>query len=160
MAVQDFQLLNRTVLADDGVQAHGAGDAGLARERRIDRLNAVDNASGLDVTTDAEWTTLMRFRRGWRTAHATDNAAKHTAHGTTGNATWDTAGHTDRGHVRLGVFLNNFYFPGDDLRRHKFAGVHQVGLRLDVNDLRNGRRRRRGGRRRRCGEHRRHHGLG
>src|SRR3977135_57651 len=54
MAVHDFKLLNRAVLADNGVQTHGTGNAGLARERRINRLNTVDDARGLDVATDTE----------------------------------------------------------------------------------------------------------
>src|SRR6266446_4878753 len=51
MAGHHFQGLNRAVLANDGVQAHGARDAGLTRKRRIDRLNAIEDARGLHVAT-------------------------------------------------------------------------------------------------------------
>src|SRR5438270_8512957 len=64
MAVQHFELLDGAGLADDGVQTHGAGDASLARQRRINRLDTVDDARGLDVAADAERTGLVR--PGWR----------------------------------------------------------------------------------------------
>src|SRR6266699_463192 len=155
MAGHHFQRLNRAVLANDGVQAHGAGDARLARERRIDRLNAVENACSLDVATNAERTSLVRLRRRRRCTHATDHTAKHTTHGATGNAARDSTGHAGS-HIGLGVFLNNLYFFRYDLRLHEFAGIHQMSLRLHMDYL--GHRRRRRGRRR--SEHRRHHGLG
>src|SRR6266851_6776113 len=81
MAVQDFELLNGAVLADDGVQTHGAGDAGLAGQRRIERLNAVKDAGGLNVAPDAERTGLLGLRRRRRSAHASDDATEHTTHG-------------------------------------------------------------------------------
>src|SRR2546430_16072454 len=64
MAVQDFELLNRAVLADDGVQTHGAGDAGLARQRRINRLDTVDVSRCLDGAADAERAGLLGLRAG------------------------------------------------------------------------------------------------
>src|SRR5713226_5740532 len=159
MAVQDFELLNGAVLADDGVQTHGTGDAGLAGQRRIERLYTVDDARSLDVAANAERTSQLRLRRGRRSAHATDYATKHTAHGATGNAAGNSTAHAG-GHVRLGVFLDNFYVLWDNLRRHEFAGVHQMGLRLNVDYLDCCRRRRWRRRRRRRGEHGGHHRFG
>src|SRR2546421_113036 len=159
MAGHHFQRRNRAVLANDGVQAHSARDAGLARERRIDRLNAVDDACSLDVATNAERTSLVRPRRRRRCAHATDDAAKHTAHGATGNAAGDSTGHAGS-HIGLGVFLNNFHFLGDDLRLHELAGIHQMGLRLHMDYLGYRGRRRGRGRGRGRSQHRRHHGFG
>src|SRR5467141_2613774 len=158
MAVHDFKLLDGAVLANDGVEAHGAGDAGLARQWRIRGLNTIDNARCLDVAADAERTSLVRPRWGRRSTHTTDNAAEDTAHGATGNAARDTTGHADR-NIRFGFFLNNLDFLGVNLRRHEFARIHQMGLRLDVDHLNSRRRRRWRRRRRRRGEHRRHHGL-
>src|SRR5713226_8165632 len=112
VAGHNFQLLNRAVLADDGVQTHGAGDAGLARQRRINRLNTVDNARSLDVAAHAKRTGQLRLRWRRRPAHASDYATEHTAHGATGNAARDTTGHAGS-HIGLGVFLNNFDIPGD-----------------------------------------------
>src|SRR5713226_993697 len=106
VAGHDLQLRNRAVLADDGVQTHGAGDAGLARQRRINRLNTVDNARCLDVAADAERTCLPGSRWGRRSAHATDDATEHTAHGATGNAARDSTLHAGV-HVGLDVFFNN-----------------------------------------------------
>src|SRR5713226_3784086 len=134
VAAHNFELLNRALLADDGVQTHRAGDAGLARQRRINRLNTVDDARSLDLAADAERTGQLRLRRGQRTAHASDDATEHTAHGAAGDAARDTTLHAGI-HVGLGVFLNNLDVLGDDLRRHKFARIHQVGLRLDVYHL-------------------------
>src|SRR5258708_34979621 len=70
MAADNFELLNRAVLADDGVQTHRAGDAGLARQRRINRLNTVDAARGLDLASAAERASQRRHRRGRSTAPA------------------------------------------------------------------------------------------
>src|SRR6266849_551677 len=64
MAAHDLELLNGAVLADDSVQTHGAGDAGLASERRIHRLNTVDDARCLDITANAK--RASRLRRRWR----------------------------------------------------------------------------------------------
>src|SRR5467141_959208 len=158
MAVHDFELLNHAVLADDGVQTHGAGDAGLARQRRINRLNTVYDARCLDIAAYAERTCELRLRWGRRSAHASDDATEDTAHGATGNAARDSTGHAGS-HIGLGVFLNNLDVLGDDLRRHQLASIHQVGLRPDVDHLNSSRRGRWWRRRRRRGEHRRHHGL-
>src|SRR6267154_1790425 len=159
MAVQNFELLNRAVLADDRVQTHGARDARLASERRIYRLNTVDDTRCLDVAAYAKRASQVRPGWGRRSAHATDDATEHAAYGASGNAAWNATAHAS-GHIRLGVFLNNLDFLGDDLRRHQLAGIHQVNLRLDVHDLgyRWGRWWWR--RRRRRGEHSGHHGLG
>src|SRR6266571_157604 len=159
MAVQNFELLNRAVLTDDGVQTHGARDARLTSERRIHRLNAVDDAGCLDVAANAKRTSQLRLRWGRRTAHATDDATEHAAHGAAGNAARNASAHAS-GHVGLGVFLDDLDIFRDDLRRHQLAGIHQVGLRLDVDYLCNRRRRRWWRRRRRRGEHGCHHGLG
>src|ERR1700731_1664970 len=107
MAVHDFKLRNGAVLTDDGVQTHGAGDAGLARQRRINRLDTVDDSRCLNVAADAERTGLLGFRRGRRSAHASDNATKYTTHGATGNAARDATLHAGI-HVRFGGFLNDF----------------------------------------------------
>src|SRR5438309_5621352 len=107
MAGHHFQRRNRAVLANDGVQAHSARHAGLACERRIDRLNAVHDACSLDVATNAERTSLVRPRRRRRCAHAYGDAAQHTAHGATGNAAGGATGHAGN-HTRLGVSLNGF----------------------------------------------------
>src|SRR5229473_2636156 len=66
MAVQDFELLNGAVLADDRVQTHGARDARLASERRVYRLNTVDDASCLNVAAYAKRASQLRLRRGRR----------------------------------------------------------------------------------------------
>src|SRR5713226_1223694 len=86
MAVHDFELLNRAFLTDDGVQTHGAGDAGLARQRRINRLHTIDDARCLNVAADAERTGRVRPGRWRRSSHTADTATEHTAHGATGNA--------------------------------------------------------------------------
>src|SRR6266853_600415 len=158
MTVHDLELLNRAVLADDGVKTDGTGDAGLTSERRINRLNTVDDARGLDVAADAERTGQFRLRWRRRSAHATDNTTEHAAHGAAGNTARNSTGHAGR-HIRLGVFLNNFDFLGDDLGGHELARIHQVGLRLDVDNLNRRGRRRWRGRRRRSSEHGRHHRL-
>src|SRR5712692_2180688 len=155
---ENFQGLNRAVLADDGVQADRARDACLTRERRIDGLNTIHNASGLHIAADLERTTL-RLRRGRGSAHTADDAAKHAAHRTSSNATRNAAGHADCAHIGFGVFFNNFHFLGNDLGRHQLARVHQMGLRFDVNNLSSRGRRGRGRRGWRRGEHGRHHGL-
>src|SRR5260370_1338591 len=134
MAADNFDLLNRAVLAVDGEPSTRAGDAGLARQRRINRLNTVDDARGLDLASDAERTSQLRLRRGRRTAHASDDSTEYTAHGATGNAAGHTAGHTST-HVRLGVFLDNLDVLGDNLRRHKLACIHQAALRLHLYPL-------------------------
>src|SRR6266478_6033245 len=158
MTGHHFQRLNRAVLANDGVQTDRAGNAGLARKRRIDGLNTVDDTRGLHVATNAERTGQLGLRWGRRCAHTADDATKHAAHGATGDAAGDSTGHAS-GHVGLGVFLNNLDILGDDLGGHQLASVHQMRLRLDVDDLsycgRRGRRWR--GRRRR--QHCSHHGL-
>src|SRR5258707_1717606 len=64
MAVQDFELWNRAVLADDRVQTHGARDARLTSERRIYRLNTVDNASCLNVAAYAKRASQLRLGGG------------------------------------------------------------------------------------------------
>src|SRR6266851_3830791 len=151
MAVQNFELLNRAVLADDRVQTHGARDARLASERRVYRLNTVDDASCLDFAAYAKRASQLRLRRGRRSAHATDDATEYTAHGAAGNAARNATAHAS-GHIRLGLFLNLLDILGDDSWLYQLAGVHQVSLRLDVDDL--------GNRRGRCGEHSGHHGLG
>src|SRR5229473_1664750 len=159
MAVQNFELLNRAVLTDDRVQTHGARDARLTSERRINRLNTVDDARCLDVAAYAKRASQLRLRWGRRTTHAPDDATEHATHGAAGNAARNATAHAS-GHIRLGVFLNNLNFLRDDLRCHQLAGIHQMCLRLDVDDLGN-----RWGRgwwrwRRRRGEHSGHHGLG
>src|SRR5713101_167635 len=116
MAAHDLELLNGAVLADDSVQTHGAGDAGLASERRIHRLNTVDDARCLDITANAKRASQLRLRWGRRIAHAADDATEHTAHGAAGNAARDAPAHAS-GHVGLGVFLNNLNVLRDDLRR-------------------------------------------
>src|SRR6266849_6209111 len=65
-----FQFINRAILTDDGVQADCARNARLAGQRRINGLNAIDDASGLHVATDAD--RPLGSRRWWRSAHATD----------------------------------------------------------------------------------------
>src|SRR6267378_3836015 len=159
IAIENFELLNRAVLADDRVQTHGARDARLSSERRIYRLNTVDDAGCLDVAAYAKRASQLRFRRGRRSAHATDDATEYTAHGASGNAPRNATAHAS-GHIRLGVFLNNLDFLRNDFRRHQLAGIHQVNLRLDVHDLGNRWGRWRWRRRRRRGEHSGHHGLG
>src|SRR5438132_1730181 len=86
MAGHHFQRRNCAVLANDGVQAHGARNACLARERRIDRLNAVDDARSLDVATNAERTSLVRPRRRRRCDQYTDVTNMQTTHDVTVNA--------------------------------------------------------------------------
>src|SRR5216683_2778999 len=137
----------------------GAGDARLARQRRINRLNTVDDSGCLDVAANADRTGRSRPRWGRRSAHASDNTTEHAAHGATGNAARNSAAHAS-GHVWLGVFLNNFDFLGNDLRGHQLARIHQMGLRLDMDHLSRRGRRRRWRRRRRRGEHGGHHGFG
>src|SRR5712664_790951 len=156
----DFELLNRAIFGNDGVQTNGAGNTGLARERRIHRLNTIQNARGLDVAADLQRAGQLRLWRGRRSAHAANDAAEDAAHGATGDSAGDATGHADRAHVRLGLFLNNLDILGNDFRGHEFAGIHQVRLRLDADDLSGSRGRGWRRRWRRSGEHRRHHGLG
>src|SRR5467141_640758 len=159
MAAHDFELLDRAILADDRVQTHGAGDAGLARQRRINRLDAIHDSCGYNIAADAERTGLVwpRWRR--RSAHATDDAAEDAAHGTAGNATRNAPGHAN-GHVGFGLFPNLLDLLGDDPWLYQLASVHQMRLWLDVDDLGNRWRRRRWRRRRRRGEHGGHHRFG
>src|SRR5260370_11133463 len=77
MAAHNFELLNRAFLADDGVQTHRAGDAGLARQRRINRLNTVDDARGLALAADAERTRQLLLRRGPVTTPAPPATTPH-----------------------------------------------------------------------------------
>src|SRR2546425_10414369 len=76
---ENFQGLNRAVLADDGVQADRARDACLARERRIDGLNAIHNASGLHIAADLEPTNQLRLPPGAGPAPAAAGAPQHPA---------------------------------------------------------------------------------
>src|SRR5258708_19903437 len=64
MAVHDFELLDGAVLANDGVETHSAGDAGLTRQRWITGLNTIDYARCLDVAADPERTSQFRLRPG------------------------------------------------------------------------------------------------
>src|SRR6266850_6438378 len=73
----DFELLNRAILGNDGVQAHRTGNAGLARERRINGLDTVQDARGLDVAADLQRAGQLRFWRGRRSTHAANDAAEH-----------------------------------------------------------------------------------
>src|SRR6266850_6327107 len=77
MARLDFELLNRAVLGNDGVQAHRAGNARLARERRINGLDTVQDARGLDVAANLQRAGQLRFWRGRRSTHAANDAAEH-----------------------------------------------------------------------------------
>src|SRR5882724_11792289 len=131
----DFELLNRAILGNDGVQAHSTGYARLARERRIYRLNTIQNARGLDVAANLQRARQLGLRRGRSSAHPADNAAEHAAHRTTGNSARDATGHADRAHVGLRLFLDNLDILGNDFRGHEFARVHQVRLRLHAHDL-------------------------
>src|SRR5919109_4649529 len=101
-----FQLLNRPILADDGMQADGARNASLARERRINGLNAIDDACGLHVAADADRTRWFWLRRR-RGANASNHAAQHAAHRTTGNAARNAAHGANDAGIGLGFFLNN-----------------------------------------------------
>src|SRR6267142_3409503 len=131
----DFELLNRAILGNDGVQAHRTGNAGLARERRIHRLDTIQDACGLDIAADLQRAGQLRFWRGRCSTHSANDATEHAAHGTTGDSAGDATGHADGAHVRFGLFLNNLDILGNDFRGHEFAGVHQVRLRLDADDL-------------------------
>src|SRR5689334_7305543 len=91
VAGHHFQLLNRAILADDGVQADGARNTCLPRERRINGLNAIHDARGLHVAADADRTCWFRLRWRRRSANAADHAAQHAAHRTTGNAAGNAA---------------------------------------------------------------------
>src|SRR5258707_14379292 len=59
-----LQLFDGAVLPDDGVQLHRAADARLPRKGRVERLNTIDPAGGLHVTTnvDAIWRDLWRVQ--------------------------------------------------------------------------------------------------
>src|SRR5882672_9274553 len=103
-------------------------------QRGIHRLNAVDNARGLNVAADAEWASLLGLRRWWCSAHAANDAAQHATHRAAGNAAGDSTAHA-RGDVGLGVFLNNFDIVGNDFWLHELAGIHQMGLWLHVDYL-------------------------
>src|SRR6266705_68710 len=106
VAGNHFQLLNRAILADDGVQADRAGNASLAGQRRINGLNAIDDARGLHVAADADGAGWFRLRRR-RRADSTDYAAKHAAHRTTGDAARHPTDGAYRTHIRFGIFLND-----------------------------------------------------
>src|SRR5215471_15383615 len=151
MAAQDFELLNRAVLADKGVQTDGAGNARLARERRVDGLHAVDKHGGLHVAAKANRTSLLGLRWWRRSSHAANYATQYAAHRTTGHSARNAAHGANRAHVRLGFFLNNLGFLRDDSGLYEFACVHQMNLWLHLNDLSgHGRGRRRRGRWRGC----------
>src|SRR5580700_10164064 len=92
MARENFEGFDRATLGNDGVEANRAGDAGLACQRRIDRLNFVDEQRGLNAAalTDAR---CGRLRWWWRSAHAANHAADDAAHRTAGDAARDTTGH-------------------------------------------------------------------
>src|SRR5713226_7432208 len=109
----DFELLNRAILGNDGVQAHRTGYAGLARERRINGLDTVQDARSLDIAADLQRAGQLRFWGGRCSTHPANDAAEHAAHGTTGDSAGDATLHADRAHVRLGLFLNNLDILGN-----------------------------------------------
>src|SRR5215471_19395731 len=157
VAGDHFQLLNRAIFADDGVQADRARNASLPRERWIDGLNAIHDLGGLNLATNANRTRWFRLRRRRRSANAANHATQNATHRTAGNAAGNTTHGANDARIRLGFFLDDFDFLRDDFRRHKFAGIHQVNLRTHFDNLHCGRRGRRRWRRRRGGEHRGHH---
>src|SRR5580692_8105847 len=71
MPGDDFELLHRAILTNNGVQAHRAGDTRLPGERRIHGLNSVDEHSRRYVAAlpDARLCRPWRWRRS---AHAAD----------------------------------------------------------------------------------------
>src|SRR5438132_10417221 len=142
MARQHFELLHRAFLGNDGVQANRAGDASLARERRIDWVNSVDERSSRYRATLAN-AALHWLRRRRTTARAANHAAENAGHATAGDAARNAALHAHCVGVGLSFFLNNLRFPRDDLWLDQLIVLHQVHLRLDLHDLRWGRRRRR-----------------
>src|SRR5882724_9917695 len=141
MAREHFQLLDRALLGNDSVQTDSPSHTRLPRERRIDRVNFVDERSSRHCTTltDAR---LRRLRR-WRPGHAANHAAEDAAHTAAGDSAWDAALHTHCVGVGFGFYLNNLHFPGNDLRLDQLIVLHQVDLRLDLYNLRRGRWRRR-----------------
>src|SRR5271157_3775891 len=151
------QLLHRTILADNGVQLYGAADARLTRKGRVERLNTVDQARGLHVTTNSNALLRGLGRRRRCIAGATDDAAEHTASGPAGNTAGNSTDHAGA-HVGLRFFLNYLEVLRDSLRRHQLAGVHQMRHGL-ANHLHSGRRRRWRRWRRRRQKDRRHQRL-
>src|SRR5258706_205364 len=100
MAVQNFELLNRAVLADDRVQTHGARDARLASERRIHRLNAVDDARCLNVAAYAKRASQLQLWRGRRSAPAPHYAPAYATHGAARHPPRNATAHAS-GHIRV-----------------------------------------------------------
>src|SRR6202012_3959890 len=104
MARDHFERFDRARLGNDGVETNRARDAGLTCQRRIDRLNFVDEQSSLDAAALTD-TGRSRLWWWWRAADTADHAANHAAHGTAGDAARDAALHTG---VHVGrFFLNN-----------------------------------------------------
>src|SRR5207248_7680933 len=128
-----FQRFHRAALRDEGMQTHGARNARLPGQRRIDRLNFVHQQCRLYASALAD--TLLRWLR-WRrcSTHPANHATDHAAHRATSDATGNAAGHALADVWR--IFLNDFDVFRDDLRLHEFAGVHQMDLRLNVHHLR------------------------
>src|SRR5450755_3475314 len=155
MPGQHFQLFDRAILSNNGVQSNSSGNSRLARQWRILRLHLVHQFRGGNVAALAN-TGLRRLGRRRRSAYSADHAADDAAHLPASDTTNDTTLHA-HAHVRS-VFLNNLDVLRDDLRRDQFPGIHQMYLRLHVHNLRNGRRRRRW-RRRRSNQQSCHHGL-
>src|SRR6476646_1169388 len=102
MAADQPQVLNRTVLADEGFESYHTLNARLLGQRRIDRLRLPDQVGLLHLAayTDAlhGWLLLLdRRRRRRRGRHRSDNAADHAARRTTRNAARNATDYAGRG---------------------------------------------------------------
>src|SRR5579864_4524113 len=80
MPRHDFEFPYRAVLADDRVKPHSAGDASLTRERRIDRLDTIDQRSRSDVAALTNTPRRNRLRWWWCSANAANHATNYAAH--------------------------------------------------------------------------------
>src|SRR5690606_27159533 len=63
---EDFQIRDRAVGFDHGLENHDSADAGLARRFRVDRIDVVDLVRLLDDAANTERGTLLVSVRSWR----------------------------------------------------------------------------------------------
>src|SRR5258708_18899819 len=138
MAAYHLKILNRAVLADDGVEPHGSGNTRLLGERGIRRHHLSDQVGRdhLAAHADALGVLLLDFldgrRRGRGDAYATQNSADYAAGGAAWHAARNAADDTHAGHRgRQIFFLNHGDFFGDDFGCREPAGVELTRGHLD-----------------------------
>src|SRR5208282_4816058 len=118
----DFKLLNRAFLGDDGVEAHSSLDAGLPCDRGINRLHSADDFRFLHAGAHADALGGLRLGWGRRTAHSADDPAHHAAGHATWNAARDAAGTGVNRYIGGKLFfLDHFHVFRNHGRRHHLA---------------------------------------